>query len=172
MTLFLLLLACAGPQKNADPTEGSAPPELSAPGSTGPATEPSEPLAPGSPTPGSAPVAGIPEGQPGDVEPGTALPGATPVTPGARAQSLYDECHDRVEGQQAPGECASDADCARAGCSQEVCVPRAAAGDVMTTCEVLPCFAVLDACGCHEGVCSWTVKASAPTPMPRPIPAQ
>ena len=37
-------------------------------------------------------------------------------------------------------------------------MPAAAAADIITTCERLPCFQRLDTCGCHEGVCSWTVK--------------
>ena len=75
---------------------------------------------------------------------------------------LYAECEQRVEGTQQAGECTTDADCARAGCSQEVCVTASAAADVMTTCEIKPCFQVLDTCGCHDGVCSWTLKAEAP----------
>lgn len=79
-------------------------------------------------------------------------------------------CKERVEGASTPGECATAADCARAGCSQEVCVPATAAGDVMTTCEILPCFQMLDTCGCHEGVCAWTFREPAPRPLPPSLP--
>ena len=74
------------------------------------------------------------------------------------AAELYAASRARVEGTEAPGECASDADCARAGCSQEVCVPARSAGEVITTCEILPVFSALDACGCHAGTCGWTLK--------------
>lgn len=86
------------------------------------------------------------------------------------ASSLYEGCRVRVEGAETSGECATDADCARTGCSGEVCVASASAGDVVTTCEVLPCFAALDACGCHEGVCGWTLKEPALRKFPLPLP--
>jgi len=35
---------------------------------------------------------------------------------------------------------------------------------VMTTCEILPCFQAVEACGCHEGVCTWNVRAEMPSP--------
>jgi len=55
------------------------------------------------------------------------------------------------------GECRVDADCARAGCSSQLCVPAASAGDVVTTCEYLPEYACLahTSCGCVDGACSW-----------------
>ncbi len=77
-------------------------------------------------------------------------------------QGLYEQCRDRVEEPQKSGECSVDADCARTGCGAEVCTTAAAAKDVMSTCEVRPCFSVLDTCGCHEGVCDWTLKAEIP----------
>ena len=86
------------------------------------------------------------------------------------AASLYNACMQRVEGTQTAGECTTDADCAIAGCSREVCVPAAKAGEIITTCEVLPCFSVLSACGCKEGLCSWTVAEGA-RPLLRPPPA-
>lgn len=70
--------------------------------------------------------------------------------------ALYAACRERVEGPSAPGECVNDADCAPTGCSREVC---AKAGlEWMTACDVEPCFAVLDRCGCVDGVCSWSVR--------------
>ncbi len=71
---------------------------------------------------------------------------------------LYGQCRERVEGASTAGECSTDADCSKAGCSQEVCVAAAAVQAVKTTCERLLCFNALDTCGCHEGTCSWTVK--------------
>lgn len=95
------------------------------------------------------------------------------VPPAARGASKTPagDCTQRVEGREQDGECVTDADCARAGCSQEVCVPAKAAGEVVTTCEILPCFATLDSCGCHEGRCSWTYKEPALQKFPVPPPA-
>ncbi len=81
---------------------------------------------------------------------------------------LYPAARARVEGDDEVGECAADTDCARAGCSQEVCVPATRAGAVITTCEILPVFATLDACGCHEGACTWTLKEPALRRFPVP----
>lgn len=86
----------------------------------------------------------------------TAAPTASGEAP--TPQSLYETCRDRVEGVETDGECETDADCARAGCGSEVCLPAKLAVDVMTTCEVRPCFSVLDTCGCNEGRCNWTLK--------------
>ncbi len=84
---------------------------------------------------------------------------------------LYDQCHARLEGAQQEGECSVDADCGTAGCSQEVCVPTSKKGDIMTTCEILPCFNAVELCGCHEGQCTWSVKESMELMLPR-IPIQ
>ncbi len=83
---------------------------------------------------------------------------APEVTPA----SMYAECQGRVEGPQTDGECSSDDDCVRTGCSNEVCTNKGDAEGLTTTCEVLECFAVLDQCGCSEGTCTWTVKAAMP----------
>ncbi|MCX6768836.1 MAG: eight-cysteine-cluster domain-containing protein [Candidatus Micrarchaeota archaeon] len=54
------------------------------------------------------------------------------------------------------GECGRDADCVRAGCSSQLCVPTSQS-DVITTCEYVPEFACLaqTTCGCVDGLCSW-----------------
>jgi hypothetical protein len=54
------------------------------------------------------------------------------------------------------GECSTDADCVRAGCSSQLCVPTGNS-DVVTTCEYRPEYACLaqTSCGCVEGMCSW-----------------
>ena len=83
---------------------------------------------------------------------------AAQVTPA----SLYEECRGRVEGRETAGECETDADCQSAGCSQEVCTTKALAAEVMSTCEVRPCFSVLDTCGCNDGVCAWSLKDTVP----------
>lgn len=70
-------------------------------------------------------------------------------------------CLSRTEGSSSVGECASDSQCAAGGCSHEVCVTATLAPELVTTCDVLACFAELDVCGCHAGVCSWTLKGSA-----------
>ena len=79
---------------------------------------------------------------------------------------LYATCKDRVEGPSAAGECTTDADCVTAGCSGEVCAAKASAEGLMTTCEIRPCFAALDTCGCVEGVCSWALKEGPVSPLP------
>lgn len=78
--------------------------------------------------------------------------------------SLYAQCQDRVEQPQKKGECSADTDCAAVGCGKEVCT--VATAEIMTTCEERPCFAVLDACGCHEGACTWTLKDEVPPMKP------
>ncbi len=70
----------------------------------------------------------------------------------------YEKYRDRLEGPEAEGECSSDADCARAGCSSEVCTTAAKAAEINTTCEVLPVYTVLDACGCVDTRCQWSIK--------------
>lgn len=74
------------------------------------------------------------------------------------AAALYAECEARLEQPEADAECAADSDCAPAGCSSERCITKVAAADLMGTCEVLPCFEVVDTCGCSEGRCRWTLK--------------
>ena len=100
----------------------------------------------------------------------TPEPAPAPTPPPAPAmqtpQELYTACQERVEGTEAAGECKADGDCAKAGCGSEVCVSTAEKANVMTTCEDKPCFKVLDACGCHDGKCTWTVKAEMPAPAP------
>jgi eight-cysteine-cluster-containing protein len=85
-------------------------------------------------------------------------------------ESLYAACKDRVENPQEAGECTADADCARTGCGSEVCTTSAAAKGFMTTCDARYCYQVLDTCGCHEGVCSWTLKDPGPKPPPNRLP--
>ena len=86
------------------------------------------------------------------------------LTPGERHSTqspaeMYADCKDRVEGEDKPGECQSDADCQKAGCSKELCISTEQAEQgVMSTCEVRPCFQALSACGCDAGVCSWSVE--------------
>lgn len=84
---------------------------------------------------------------------------------------LYAECQTRVEGPQKDDECKVDADCAKAGCGQEVCTTAAEAANITTTCEDKLCFKILDTCGCHEGECTWTLKPEVPAsqiPVPGP----
>jgi len=78
--------------------------------------------------------------------------------PSKDAAALYAQCEDRLEQPESEGECSSDADCAPAGCSGERCITKAAAKDLMGTCEMLPCFQVVDTCGCVEGRCRWSLK--------------
>jgi eight-cysteine-cluster-containing protein len=92
----------------------------------------------------------------------TVAPPAEVAPVSASPEGLYAECRDRVEGPEAAGECAADADCGRTGCGSEVCTTSAEVANVMTTCEDRPCFAVLDTCGCHDGRCTWTVRPAGP----------
>ena len=89
-------------------------------------------------------------------------PAPEPAPLGVTPQSLYEECRERIENPQTEGECQTDADCKTAGCGGEVCTTVAEAANVMTTCEDRLCFSVLDACGCHEGQCTWTLKDQVP----------
>lgn len=98
----------------------------------------------------------------------TPPPVSFPRTP----QGFYDSCRDRVEGPSEAGECSADADCVAAGCSQEMCVSTATAGDgLVSPCEIAPCFQVLDTCTCQQGTCSWTVKDELPEPLKKLIEA-
>ena len=92
----------------------------------------------------------------GPIKPLKEAPFADPV-------GMYQRCHDRVELPEADGECKADADCTRAGCSAELCVTQASAADRSSTCEVLPCFNVLEACGCVAGRCQWSLRDGAPS---------
>ncbi len=115
-------------------------------------------------------VSAEPPGEPAaDQEPPPELP-----TDGPTPQQLYDQCGGRLENPEAEGECTTDADCGRAGCSQEACVAASRKGEVMTTCEVRPCFGVLEACTCQGGLCRWTLEQGSPSiDLPRiPIPAE
>lgn len=100
-----------------------------------------------------------------------------PPVPVATPQELYTECTDRVENPQKDAECKADTDCATSGCGNEVCTTVAEKANVMTACEDKLCFKVLDACGCHEGKCSWTLKAEVPagqvpvSPLPSSLPS-
>lgn len=91
-----------------------------------------------------------------------------PELPALQPQALYQDCLKRVEGPEAEGECSTDADCTRAGCAQEVCLPAAQAAELMTTCEDKLCYKALDTCGCHEGRCTWTL-VDGPIPRGRKV---
>lgn len=97
----------------------------------------------------------------------------TSATPSASTSptALYEQCKSRLERPESANECTADTDCGRSGCSQEVCTTKAKASEVMTSCEVLPCFGVLSSCGCHEGRCTWTLKDSVGNPFGQAMPA-
>lgn len=106
---------------------------------------------------GPADVAAIPPGAPGSWP----LPGEA-VKPIRTPKVMYEGCRDRVELPEAGGECTVDADCAKAGCAGEVCTTARAGAELTTACEEADCFGVLGTCGCHDGVCGWTLKLPAP----------
>ncbi len=78
--------------------------------------------------------------------------------PPSSPDERYAACRDRVEGPEAPGECGSDGDCARAGCGDHVCTTTVAALGLTTTCDVPDCADLLDVCGCHDGRCTWSLR--------------
>jgi len=137
--LFVLVVAAAGCRTGAENSAGS---DASSTNAAPAATAVAAPAA-------DAPAADAPAADAPSAD--------APVDPGA----LYAQCRERVEGPEADGECSADADCAAGGCSGEICAPAHALDGVMGSCEVLPCFSVLDRCGCVEGRCAWSVKADA-----------
>jgi eight-cysteine-cluster-containing protein len=90
-------------------------------------------------------------------------PQAAPA-PSASPEALYEGCKDRMENPQEAGECKADTDCAAAGCNHEVCTTVAKSKEWNTACDQQPCFKVADTCGCHDGLCTWTLKKEAPAP--------
>jgi eight-cysteine-cluster-containing protein len=111
-----------------------------------------------------------------DVAPDLAHERAPHVAPAVPEPSLitgeqaYSRWHDRLELPEADGECTTNADCAVAGCGGEVCVSGARVAEVVTTCEVLPVFQVLDHCACQRARCAWQIKGS-PALTPIRVPA-
>jgi eight-cysteine-cluster-containing protein len=138
--LLALMLACVG-------TRAVDTPPAPVP------AEPAEAPVPGGPPAADAEVAAVPAA--------TAPEGGSTDAPSIDPTALYAQCRERVEGVAVPGECSSDADCARAGCSSEVCVATVRKAEAITTCEILPCFEVLSTCGCVDGQCAWTVGPPA-----------
>ncbi|MFH1199995.1 MAG: hypothetical protein V1708_02920, partial [Candidatus Micrarchaeota archaeon] len=59
-------------------------------------------------------------------------------------------------------ECSKDSDCASAGCSGQLCVPKSKADDTITTCEYNTQWACLKetSCGCTAGKCKWDTANS------------
>ena len=110
------------------------------------------------PDPPASPVMGGPRADASAAGPSPSGVDRLATDEGLSAADQYALCKVRVEGSDTPGECTADSDCQRAGCSRELCISSTeAALGVMSTCEVRPCFAVLSACGCHDGVCAWSV---------------
>jgi eight-cysteine-cluster-containing protein len=54
-------------------------------------------------------------------------------------------------------DCSVDADCVRAGCSSQLCLPKEKSKGIMTTCEFKPEYECLSltVCGCNKGACEW-----------------
>ena len=147
-----LLVSCGGASP---PPATATPPSSEEPEATAPETQSAESDGEAY-DPGNSAEVGTDAGA---AAPPEEIPGTS------NASALYEECRTRVEGREKDGECQSDDDCGRAGCSSEVCVTTSLAAEVMTTCEVLPCFAVLDTCGCVEGRCSWSLAADGAATM-------
>lgn len=148
--LLVILLACG---RGSSSSPGTPPPSA--------APESEEPSKPSEPEPEPDPESELesePVSDPSPAKP--ALPAAPPDASAAPADAAaaYAACEARLEQPESAGECTSDDDCAPAGCSGERCITRVAAKDLMGTCEVLPCFEVVDTCGCDAGTCRWTLK--------------
>lgn len=63
------------------------------------------------------------------------------------------------ESSSSASECSLDQDCARAGCSGQLCVLKDKADDIMTTCEFRPEYAHQgEKCGCWKGKCAWIAE--------------
>lgn len=60
-------------------------------------------------------------------------------------------------------ECVLDSDCARAGCSGQLCMPTSQAADIITTCEFRDEYVCYQqaTCGCVEGQCDWKEDLSS-----------
>ena len=90
----------------------------------------------------------------------------TAVTEPAEGEETIEEIDEEMEeevveegepaGAPSSAECSVDSDCAVAGCSSQMCVPKALS-DIVTTCEYLPEYDCLSltTCGCHGGECGW-----------------
>lgn len=61
------------------------------------------------------------------------------------------------DGSSAEAECSADSDCAKAGCSGQLCVQASEAAGIITTCEYKEEYGCLKltSCGCDEGRCAW-----------------
>ena len=146
MLLFFAFLACGHGAADPAPVEQAVPaPQPAEVPAPDPAVGPAPGLAPGVAADGVILGEAGPNGEVSVLAPGVADP-----------QFAAEACWARTKGPEAAGECKVDGDCTKAGCSQEVCVTVAAAKDLNTTCDKLPCFDELEACGCVEGLCSWT----------------
>lgn len=122
----------------------------------------------GAASPAPDPVAPVPAAAVTPVSAPQVAPAEAPSSAIFTPRTIYRACRDRVELPEAAAECTSDADCVSAGCSKEVCTTKSAAASLTTTCEVQDCFAVLDTCGCTEGVCAWSLHM--PEGMLKPVP--
>ncbi len=74
-----------------------------------------------------------------------------------------------------PSECTTAADCVSAGCSGQICMPRAKAEQrpLFSTCEYRDEYACLKetSCGCQEGRCAWDITPAYAACMERLNPA-
>jgi len=59
-------------------------------------------------------------------------------------------------------ECVKDSDCAKAGCSGQLCVKASEAKTIVTTCEWKDEYACYQSgkCGCVEGKCDWNEEVN------------
>lgn len=163
--MLLLLLACTSlpiPGLNNSPSAAPPPAAPVAPMAAPAAAPPPQAAAPdaAASVPVAVPVATTPVA---NTSVPVSPPGA-PVVPAAitpamlTAQTLYGACRERVEQPESAGECGIDSDCVAVGCSKEVCVSNRIANEIATSCTTQPCFPYLDHCGCHAGLCEWSLK--------------
>ncbi|MBI2663985.1 eight-cysteine-cluster domain-containing protein [Candidatus Woesearchaeota archaeon] len=78
------------------------------------------------------------------------------VAAGCQAEEAEEATDVPDDEVQVENECTSDADCASAGCSGQLCVPKNEEG-IITTCEYREEYSCLEftSCGCIEGSCAW-----------------
>jgi len=72
-------------------------------------------------------------------------------------------CSSAPPPEEVTSACTQDSDCARAGCSGQLCVVASAAADTITTCafrEEYVCFQQAT-CGCVDGRCDWQEDLSS-----------
>ncbi len=66
-------------------------------------------------------------------------------------------CVENRSQENQTNECLSNSDCIPAGCSNQICVSKNKASDIVTTCEWKEQYSCLQktSCGCVQNKCEW-----------------